>query len=227
MTSCSPRATPRPDVVVVVASAAHLARSLYLVAQVRETALPVVVALTMGDVAARRGIRVDAGALARAIGCPVVALDPRRRSGVDGLVAAVGTALGAAVARAADRRGRGAPASTARRAGRGRRAVRVDRRGRHGIGEHRGDDAAHLVGPHRPVRDRTGHRPAALPRRHVGRLPGDDHARRTAAGRPRRARVDGPVIVGRRLAGRHRRARRAPRCAGSSSTASSPASACC
>ena len=88
----------RPDVVVVVASAAHLARSLYLVAQVRETALPVVVALTMGDVAARRGIRVDAGALARAIGCPVVALDPRRRSGVDGLLAAVGTALTEAVA---------------------------------------------------------------------------------------------------------------------------------
>ena len=88
----------RPDVVVVVASAAHLARSLYLVAQVRETALPVVVALTMGDVAARRGIEVDAGALARVIGCPVVALDPRRRSGVDGLVAAVGTALGSAVA---------------------------------------------------------------------------------------------------------------------------------
>ncbi len=88
----------RPDVVVVVASAAHLARSLYLVAQVRETALPVVVALTMGDVAERRGIRVDAGALARAIGCPVVVLDPRRRSGVDGLVAATGTAIGIGVA---------------------------------------------------------------------------------------------------------------------------------
>ncbi len=83
----------RPDVVVVVASAAHLARSLYLVAQVRETALPVVVALTMGDVAERRGIRVDADALAAAIGCPVVALDPRRRSGVDGLVTAVGAAF--------------------------------------------------------------------------------------------------------------------------------------
>ena len=89
----------RPDVVVVVASAAHLARSLYLVAQVRETALPVVVALTMGDVAERRGIAVDADALARAIGCPVVALDPRRRSGVDGLVAAVGAALDVGVAR--------------------------------------------------------------------------------------------------------------------------------
>jgi ferrous iron transport protein B len=89
----------RPDVVVVVASAAHLARSLYLVAQVRETALPVVVALTMGDVAERRGIQVDADALARAVGCPVVALDPRRRAGVDGLVAAVGTSMGVGVAR--------------------------------------------------------------------------------------------------------------------------------
>ncbi|MFL6079911.1 MAG: ferrous iron transport protein B [Ornithinibacter sp.] len=83
----------RPDVVVLVASAAHLARSLYLVAQVRETSLPVVVALTMGDVAERRGIQVDADALAMVIGCPVVALDPRRRSGVDGLVAAAGAAL--------------------------------------------------------------------------------------------------------------------------------------
>ncbi len=88
----------RPDVVVVVASAAHLARSLYLVAQVRETALPVVVALTMGDVAERRGIQVDAGALAAALGCPVVALDPRRRSGVDGLVEAVGACLSGGVA---------------------------------------------------------------------------------------------------------------------------------
>ena len=89
----------RPDVVVVVASAAHLARSLYLVAQVRETSLPVVVALTMGDVAERRGVRVDADLLARAIGCPVVALDPRRRSGVEGLVTAVGAALDVGIAR--------------------------------------------------------------------------------------------------------------------------------
>ncbi|GAA4404149.1 ferrous iron transport protein B [Fodinibacter luteus] len=89
----------RPDVVVVVASAAHLARSLYLVAQVRETALPVVVALTMGDVAARRRVRVDAVALAAAIGCPVVPLDPRRRNGVDDLLAAVRTALGAGAVR--------------------------------------------------------------------------------------------------------------------------------
>ncbi|NHI18821.1 ferrous iron transport protein B [Phycicoccus endophyticus] len=82
-----------PDVVVVVASAAHLARSLYLVAQLRETSRPVVVALTMEDVAARRGQRVDAAALTAALGCPVVALDPRRRSGTERLVTAVEHAL--------------------------------------------------------------------------------------------------------------------------------------
>ncbi len=46
---------------------------------------------------------MDAAALARAIGCPVVALDPRRRSGVDGLVAAIGAALGVGGRRPAHR----------------------------------------------------------------------------------------------------------------------------
>lgn len=71
----------RPAVVVIVASAAHLARSLYLVAQVRESDLPVLVALTMGDVAARRGVDIDPRALSEALGCPVVPVDPRRRQG--------------------------------------------------------------------------------------------------------------------------------------------------
>ena len=44
----------RPDVVVVVADASRLARSLYLVSQIREYDVRVVVALTMSDVAARR-----------------------------------------------------------------------------------------------------------------------------------------------------------------------------
>ncbi|MFT3968932.1 MAG: ferrous iron transport protein B [Micropruina sp.] len=83
----------RPDLVVVVADAAHLARSLYLVSQVREHPQRVIVALTMLDVAARQGIAIDTEALADALGCPVVGLDPRRRSGLGGLQAAVETAL--------------------------------------------------------------------------------------------------------------------------------------
>jgi len=83
----------RPDVVVVVADATHLSRSLYLLAQLRELQVRVVVALTMLDVAGARGVRVDAAALEDVIGVPVVALDPRRRIGSAGLAAHVADAL--------------------------------------------------------------------------------------------------------------------------------------
>ncbi len=83
----------RPDVVVVVADAAHLARSLYLVAQLREYPLRVIVALTMADLAARRGVRVDPDALAQEVGAPVVVVDPRRRRGIEDLARAVRHAL--------------------------------------------------------------------------------------------------------------------------------------
>ncbi len=78
-----------PDLVVVVADAAHLSRSLYLVAQLRERPLRLVVALTMVDVARQRGIEVDTWALSDRIGVPVVALDPRRRRGEQALAMAV------------------------------------------------------------------------------------------------------------------------------------------
>ncbi|AKT50161.1 ferrous iron transport protein B [Arsenicicoccus sp. oral taxon 190] len=87
----------RPDLVVVTVDAAHLSRSLYLVAQVREHALRVVVALTMNDVAARRGIAVDTAALAAALGAPVVPVDPRRRGGLQQLADAVVQTLAAPV----------------------------------------------------------------------------------------------------------------------------------
>lgn len=85
-----------PDVTVAVADAAHLSRSLYLVTQLREQAGKLVVALTMSDVARNRGIEVDTYALSAALGCPVVVIDPRRRSGLDGLTRAVHAALDAA-----------------------------------------------------------------------------------------------------------------------------------
>lgn len=82
-----------PDAVVVTVDAAHLARSLYLVAQLREQPLRVVVALTMTDVAARRGTIVDPAALSEALGCPVVPIDPRQGTGLDALGTAVAHAL--------------------------------------------------------------------------------------------------------------------------------------
>ncbi len=86
-------ASERPDVTVVAVDAAHLARSLYLVAQLREASCRVVVALTMTDVARQAGREIDSYALSDALGCPVVVVDPRHRVGLDNLTRAVREAL--------------------------------------------------------------------------------------------------------------------------------------
>ncbi|MGV8909521.1 MAG: ferrous iron transport protein B [Propionicimonas sp.] len=88
----------RPDLCVVVCDASRLANGLYLVAQLRERGLPIVVALTMLDVAAKSDITVDLAALSVTIGCPVVGIDPRRRAGLEVLAAGVREHLGVAVA---------------------------------------------------------------------------------------------------------------------------------
>ncbi|MCE1173273.1 MAG: ferrous iron transport protein B [Propionibacteriales bacterium] len=87
-------AAERPDLSVVTCDAARLTSCLYLVAQLREQKLPMVVALTMGDVAAKRGVHIDVSALARELGCPVVEIDPRRRGGLMALAEAVRDGLG-------------------------------------------------------------------------------------------------------------------------------------
>jgi ferrous iron transport protein B len=84
----------QPDLSIVTCDAARLTSCLYLVAQLRELGLPIAVALTMSDVAARRGFEIDTAALAVQLSCPVVAVDPRRRTGLDALASTVRDALG-------------------------------------------------------------------------------------------------------------------------------------
>ncbi|MDR1448757.1 MAG: ferrous iron transport protein B, partial [Propionibacteriaceae bacterium] len=74
-----------PDLVVALVDAAHLARSLFLVAQLREQSRRLVLAVTMDDIARRHGVEVDTYALSGAVGVPVIAIDPRRRAGLDNL----------------------------------------------------------------------------------------------------------------------------------------------
>ncbi len=83
-----PGAEGRPDLVVVTVDAANLARNLYLLAEVLETGVRCVIALTMTDVARSRGIRVDEAALTRELGVAVIPVVPRRRRGL-GLLAEV------------------------------------------------------------------------------------------------------------------------------------------
>ena len=80
---------PAPDVVVCVADATNLERNLYLVTQVLDLGLPVVVALNMTDAADEAGIAVDADRLAERLGVPVVPIAARTKSGIDALRRAV------------------------------------------------------------------------------------------------------------------------------------------
>jgi len=78
-----------PPVVCVALSAAALREGLRFFAQAARFRLPVVVALTMVDVARRRGVEIDTGALARSLGCRVVAVHPRTGAGAPDLVEAL------------------------------------------------------------------------------------------------------------------------------------------
>ncbi|MDZ7590059.1 MAG: ferrous iron transporter B [Rubrivivax sp.] len=75
----------RPDLVICVVDATNLRRNLRLVLAVRRLGLPCVVALNMADLAARRGVRVDAQGLARELGLPVVATVGVRADGAQAL----------------------------------------------------------------------------------------------------------------------------------------------
>ena len=64
--------TPRPDVIVCVVDASNLERNLYLVAQMLELQIPVVVALNMVDLAEENGVIIDLMALREKLGVPVI-----------------------------------------------------------------------------------------------------------------------------------------------------------
>ncbi|WP_288907410.1 ferrous iron transport protein B [uncultured Desulfovibrio sp.] len=81
-----------PQVTINVADAANLKRNLYLTLQLLEMETPLVLALNMMDVAARRNIQIDTAGLARELGVAVIPTVGKKRSGVQGLRAAVAAA---------------------------------------------------------------------------------------------------------------------------------------
>ncbi len=89
-------AASRPDVVLCILDATNLDRNLYLLSQLLDSGLPVVVALTMVDVAKREGIRVDYRALAANLGAPVVPIHAAKRQGISQLRSALRSQAAAA-----------------------------------------------------------------------------------------------------------------------------------
>lgn len=66
------------NVIVVVADASNLKRNLLFCTQIIDLKAPVVIALTMMDLAKKKGIKVDIAALERELGVPVVSVNPRK-----------------------------------------------------------------------------------------------------------------------------------------------------
>ena len=82
-----------PDAVIVIVDAANLARNLVLVGEILNKGLKPIVALNMIDVAARRGWTIDASALSKRLGVPVIPMVVPRGVGVDELRATLGQVL--------------------------------------------------------------------------------------------------------------------------------------
>ncbi len=81
------------DVVLTVVDASNIARCLFLLSQAREISAHVIVALTMTDIAERRGIHLDVDGLARELGVPVIPVIPRTGEGMDRIRTAIADAV--------------------------------------------------------------------------------------------------------------------------------------
>lgn len=61
-----------PDVIINIVDATNLSRSLFFTTQLLELGIPVVVALNKSDINEKKGTKIDAEALSKKLGCPVI-----------------------------------------------------------------------------------------------------------------------------------------------------------
>jgi ferrous iron transport protein B len=85
--------THRSDIVLLLLDATNLTRNLYLASQILELGKPVVIGLTMSDLAEKRGFKIDVSALAEHLGCAVCPIVPRTGRGIPDLLDACGRAI--------------------------------------------------------------------------------------------------------------------------------------
>ena len=72
----------KSDLILLIADASNLKRNLLFCSQIIDLKIPVVLALTMNDLAAKKGIKIDIAALQDDLGIPVVAVDARKNKGL-------------------------------------------------------------------------------------------------------------------------------------------------
>ena len=72
----------KPDMLILLADASNLKRNLLFVSQIIDLKFPVVVALSMLDLAQKKGISIDVEGLERELGVPVIPVNPRKNKGI-------------------------------------------------------------------------------------------------------------------------------------------------
>jgi ferrous iron transport protein B len=82
-------AVPKPDCIIAVVDATNLDRNLYLVTQLLEYKIPIIVALTMMDSAARSETQIDIEKLSGFLKVPVIPVTASRKQGLTELSEAI------------------------------------------------------------------------------------------------------------------------------------------
>ncbi len=72
----------KADIIVLIADASNLKRNLLFCSQIIDLKRPVVVALTMMDIARKNNIQVDIPGLERELGVLVIPVNPRKNKGI-------------------------------------------------------------------------------------------------------------------------------------------------
>jgi len=74
-----------PDILVVIVDASNLKRNLLFASQIIDLKTPTVIALTMMDLARKKGVEIDVAGLERELGVPVIPINPRKNKGISQL----------------------------------------------------------------------------------------------------------------------------------------------
>lgn len=82
-----------PNLIIVTADSSQISRHLLLSKQLIESGFNVIVVLTMNDILAKRGFKVDEKGLSELLGCDVVSIDGRHAIGLDKLLLVIESKL--------------------------------------------------------------------------------------------------------------------------------------
>ncbi len=83
-----------PDAIINIVDATNLSRSLFFTTQLLELGIPVVVALNKADINARKQTVIDAAALSKILGCPVIHTTSTTGDGLKEVVDAAAASFG-------------------------------------------------------------------------------------------------------------------------------------